>query len=604
MRHSCLLIGLSLLAAAPAAAAWADEPKARVEGVEDGDLRKAIERVVGESQKPAQSRFEARRRADEAAEDVITVLRSEGYYDYQVIPDVVTTDGARRPIVRVTTGPRFTVAQPKVEWANGEPSPEAEAAALKALAMPEGVPGRAADVVAAEGRLISALESAGYADAATLPRQVIVDHADHTLRPTFRIDARTLTRMDSLRIRTRGKTDKEWVERLAPWKPGDVYEPKDVAELERRLLETGVYRSVNVSLAKEPDAQGLRPVVVGLTDRPKATIEASASYSTLEGFGVSGRYTLYNRLNRADTITLGAQYSDLLRRLDTSLTLPHWRKPDDTLRLSAQVYQDDTDAYREEDAGVRAELVHRFAKTSFRTYGLALDASNNDEKWLVNGAVVGVQRQLFTATGIAAISVDHTDNPLDPTRGWKADGRVEPTISTGDDTLYYLRAVAQGSAYWAFGKEANTVLAGRVRLGSILGGGIPDVPAARRFYAGGGGSVRGYAYQQVGPLFPAYTPPGETEPVTNTPIGGLSLLETSVEVRHKFTQKWGGVVFVDAGTVSEQQYPTFSDLSVGAGFGVRYDLGFGPIRADIAFPLNRRSGESPVAFYISIGQAF
>jgi len=143
------------------------------------------------------------------------------------------------------------------------------------------------------------------------------------------------------------------------------------------------------------------------------------------------------------------------------------------------------------------------------------------------------------------------------------------------------------------GAEAQTVLAGRVRVGSILGGAVSAIPAARRFYAGGGGSVRGYAYQAIGPRL-----------ADNTPQGGASLLETSFEVRHKINQQWGAVAFVDAGAVSPYRTPSAGDFSVGAGFGVRYDLGLGPIRADIAFPLDKRQGDPAFQIYISIGQSF
>jgi len=137
------------------------------------------------------------------------------------------------------------------------------------------------------------------------------------------------------------------------------------------------------------------------------------------------------------------------------------------------------------------------------------------------------------------------------------------------------------------------VLAGRLEYGSILGGAIPAVPADRRFYSGGGGSVRGYAYQAVGPRLS-----------NNQPLGGLSLAEASFEVRHSLNSRWGVAAFVDAGTVGLAQAPDFHDTSVGAGVGVRYNLGFGPLRLDLATPLNPREGDSRIQVYISIGQSF
>jgi translocation and assembly module TamA len=142
--------------------------------------------------------------------------------------------------------------------------------------------------VEAEGRAIAALAARGYADARATPREVIVDHADSSVRPTYRLAAGPLVRLNGLQLGTVGRTDPEWIATLAPWTPGEIYKPDDVAELERRLLDTAVYDSVTVSLA--PPAQttpeGLRPVIVSLADRPRRTLELGAGYSSSEGVGV------------------------------------------------------------------------------------------------------------------------------------------------------------------------------------------------------------------------------------------------------------------------------------------------------------------------------
>ena len=595
-----LRLGLAAVAAAIAAAqalaapALADEPRASIDGVQDKSLRQAIEAYIGTSKRPAQTRFEARQRAEDAAGDAVVVLRSEGYYGYTITPDVSAGDKPK-PILRINPGPRFTIADPQVSYVDSAPVAKAQADAQKAMQLKAGGPARAADVVAAEGRIIAALQMDGYADAGAGQREVVVDHADHSLRPVFRIDAKAAVRLDGVLVKTTGRTNPRWVAGLAPWKSGEAYRPDKVAELERRLLDTGVYSAVTVSLAPDPGPDGLRPVVVTLADRPPARIALGGSYSTRDGPGVNALYSLYNRLGRADTITLAAQYASIMKRLDLDLSLPHWNSPQHTLELGATAYQDDTTAFRERDAGVHVDLEHRFAKTSFFTYGLSVDYSDDDEKTLVDGdQIVGVNRQLTYLTGLLRLSLDRSDNPLDPKRGWRFDGRVEPTLGVGGGFPIYAKAQAQVTGYLPFDKAGSTVLAGRLLFGSILSGDTDlDVPASRRFYAGGGGSIRGYAYQAVGPRFP-----------DNTPIGGESVIETSVELRQKVTTQLGLVGFVDAGTVSTDKYPNFRTASVGAGLGVRYDLGFGPLRADIGVPVNRREGDAPFQVYISIGQAF
>jgi len=576
-----------------AAPAMADEPKAVVQGVKDSSLLRAIQRVIGLDAHPPQSRFDARRRAEEAADDAIVVLRSEGYYAYAVTPDV-TGDDHPKPVVQIDPGPRFVFADPKVSWTGDAPVAAAQADAVAAMKLLAGGAGRAAEVVAAEGRIIGALQKDGYADAIAEPREVVVDHADLTVRPTFRIDANARVRLDGIKVDTAGRTNPRWVAHLAPWRSGQLYSPAPVAELERRLLDTGVYNSVTVALAPDSDPDGLRPVIVSLADRPKASIGLGASYSTSEGPGVDARYSIYNRLGLADTITFTALYASIMKKLDAQISLPSWRDPQSTLQLGGAAYQDDTTAYREQDAGLRTDVEHRFAPTSFRTLGVSVDYSHDNEETLVGTQVMGVERNLALLTGLARLALDHSDNPLDPTHGWRFDGRIEPTLATGDDTLAYAKVQAQASAYLPLAASGATVVAGRVELGSILSGGAtPDVPASRRFYAGGADSVRGYGYQAVGPRFP-----------DGTPIGGESLAEASLELRQRFGSHWGAVAFVDAGTVGSNEYPNFRTFSAGAGVGVRYNLGFGPLRLDVAFPMNPRPGDSPFQVYVSIGQSF
>lgn len=595
---SAVAASATLSLSAFAGPAQADPPRAQIEGELAPELRAAISRAIGETDRPAGNRFEARRRARAAAEDAIAVLRSEGYYAYVVEPDVGEGD-TPAAIVRIQPGPRFMLGAPRIDWAGAAPDDRTGAAAVQALELQEGQPGRAADVVGAEGRAVAAIQKRGYADVRADPREVVVDHADHSVRPTFRIAAGEIVRLDGVQLVTTGRTDPAWVSRLAPWQAGEPYDPEDVAELERRLLDAGVFESVTVALAPSSaaDAQGRRPVVVSLAERSRRRIEAGASYATDEGVGAEVRWTRFNWLGRADTLSLLGRLSDLDSRASATLSLPHWRRPQQTLTASAAAYRVRTDAYDETGVGVRADVTRRFGRTTFLTQGSyltlggSLDVSRTDE--VRPGALTPLGRDLVTAALLADFSLDESDDPLDPRRGWRVNTRAEPTLIAGEDTVPYLRVQTQGTIYRPLDAQARSVFAARLRVGSILNGEIPTIPAARRFYAGGGGSVRGFGYQAVGPRLP-----------DNTPQGGLSLLETSVEARHRLNSRWELAAFVDAGAVGSDQMPDFSDLAIGAGIGVRYHLRFGPIRVDVATPVSKRRGQAAFQIYVSLGQSF
>ena len=592
---AAVLLGLG------ATGAGAQQATARIEGVADEELLEAIARAVGESKSPATTRFEARRRARSAADDAEAALRTQGYYGFQVEQDVVDPDDDEggeppRAVIRITPGARFRFARPAIAWIGDEPIPGVGIAAEQAMALRRAAPGRAADVLAAEGRIVATLQARGYADARPGTREVIVDHADNSVQPTFRIVAGELVRLDGLDLGAVGRTDPDWIRGLAPWTSGDVYDPEDLAELERRLLDTGVYDSVGVSLQPQgdADAEGRRPVLVTLVDRAPRTLEVSAGYSTSEGAGLDVRRTRYNRLGRADTTTYSLRLAELEQRLEAGLKLPHWRRPQQTLTVLAGLYNQQTDAYDSMGVGVSGDVTRRFGKTSYITGGLSLDVARSAEKIKINKTTFrGEDRDVVTAAALAAFALDRSDDPLDPTQGWRLEARVEPTTTFGDSQALYLKVQSQASYYRSLDEEATTVLAARAKIGSIWGAVLDEVASPRRFYAGGGGSVRGYGWQAIGPRL-----------ADNTPIGGLSLVEASFEVRRKITERWGAVAFVDAGAVGGDSFPGGDDIGVGVGVGVRYDLGFGPVRADIAFPLEKREGDSGFQIYISIGQAF
>ncbi len=557
-----------------------------------------LERAVGEVDGAPESRFEARRRARAALSSAEALLRSEAYYQ-PVLEDVV--EGEERPsaIVSVQPGRRFLLTQPTIDWVDPAPDNDSAAAAFDAIGLKAGEPGRAVDVIAGEGRIVATLTRDGYADAKAEPRRVVVDHATFTVAPEYRINSGQLVLLDGVVLQRAGRTNPNWVAGLAPWTEGDRYDPDQVAELERRLLDTGVYDGVGVALSPidQTNVDGYRPIIVNLNDRPRRVIEAGATWSTAEGAGVDFIWTRYNRFGRGDTLVMETRFADIDSRIGADLSLPHWRKPGRTLKLSGGVVKEDTDAYERTALVLAAELQQRIGRTSYFNYGLGLDAGQYNENRFdytsVPPSAVTFDRDLAIVTGRTSAYIDNSNDPLDPTKGWRLTVSVQPTAVAGEDTVVFLRSESQATAYLPLQDQARTVLAGRVRIGAIIGGGELSIPSDRLFYSGGGGSVRGYSYQGVNPELP-----------DQTPRGGLSLFETSLEVRHDIGQSFQAVAFVDAGAVGFQETPDFSNLRYGAGVGVRYKLPFGPIRADIAVPLDKREGDSAFQIYISIGQAF
>jgi translocation and assembly module TamA len=269
----------------------------------------------------------------------------------------------------------------------------------------------------------------------------------------------------------------------------------------------------------------------------------------------------------------------------------NWGKRDRTLLLQLEADRQSFAAYRGYLARlyglVSRESTPIWQKRWTYAYGLELVASNEDEKRF---PPISITDAHFIGGLIGQLGYDRSNSLLDPTKGFRLLARVNPEVSLRKPTEPYIRNILEGSVYYPATKSLT--VAARSRVGSIYGATISELPPSRRLYAGGGGSVRGFGYQQLGP-----------KDAKGRPIGGRSLIEFSLEARYRFGN-YGIVPFIDAGNVYETQYPKLSGMRFGAGIGGRLYTNFGPLRADVAVPLGRRKGESKFAIYVSIGQAF
>ena len=410
------------------------------------------------------------------------------------------------------------------------------------------------------------------------------------------------------------RTRPQFVQSLVTWKEGDIYSPELLNRLEKDLSDTGVYNSVSVNLERQPmriqtiengvagpvrnntlNEGALREVQVQLVDRDKKLLEAGLSYATQDGVGIDLMQSQFNRFGRADTLRYILRVADIDSRIGLDWTRPHFRKRGRTISASAFVVNEITDAYERQALTFDADVSERRGEKWWASVGLGLDTGRYAEVRYdpITQQALNLDRDLAIVTLRGAMRTDQSNDPLDPTQGWKASLSVQPTAVTGEDTVFFLRTVGDASAYYGLGENDATVLAGRVKVGSIVGGDELIIPSSRLMYSGGGGSVRGYSYQSINPRLP-----------DNTPRGGLGLFEASFEVRRDVRDNWQAVAFIDAGAVGFEATPNLSNMRYGAGVGVRYKLPFGPIRADVAFPLNKREGDSDFQLYISIGQSF
>jgi len=546
-------------------------------------LRERIEAALPEADE-AETLIEARRTARETAGRVEQVLRSQGYYAGEIEARAEAGDPPRALIV-VEPGPRFTFGDIAFDYSRPLHDPAIAARVEREPGIRAGAPALAETVLAAEGQAVARLREAGYPDARAGDRRAIVDHADREMDVTFRLQTGRPARYGDVVLCGDCPIRPGYFHSIRTFSEGEVYDPKDFQAFSDRIAATGAYRNVDIRLAEPQTGDGwaTRDVVVEIEEGENQTIEAGASYSTSEGVGAEAVWSTRNVFGGAETLRLSVTAASLERALRAELDLPHFLEPWRTLTLGAGVEQDDTDAFDRKAAAIGAAIEQPITEYIAGSIGAELEASRVEDRQTG-------ERDFVILTGFADARYDDTDDLLDPTEGLRASLRLEPSIGTGDESLLYARAIASVSAYRKLADAPRLVLAGRIRAGSILGASASDLPADQRFYAGGGGSVRGYQFQSVGP-----------EDDEGNPLGGRSLIEASAELRARVTERWGAAAFIDAGTTERDEFPGLSDMQAGAGVGVRYHTDFGPIRGDVAFPLDGGDG---VQIYISIGQAF
>jgi len=581
MRRATVLSALTAAALAAAATpAWAQNA-VEIEGI-DEDLADAIEAVLPDRETP-DSLFGAERLAEEAASLANAYLRAEGYYAAAVTP---LADARPRARLRIAPGPRFLFAAPAIEFEGPAPSAEAQADLRRAAEIVSpGAPARAADVIAAELAAVRVLRRAGYPDAAALTRGAVVDHATGEMQVTFRYTAGAPATLGSVTTTPNNVIGDDLAQRLAPWRVGERYSPEALTRLRRNAARTGAFASVTTELAPTPNEQGQRDVILTLEPLERRTIEIGAGYSTTDGAGAEFEWSRRNIWRRAETLTLSTTISAQTQSARAEIAFPNASALGRTTRYALEAAREDAGPF-DRNAVSAAWAIEAEPRQAFGlSYGLSASAEFYD-------AAAGVENA-YILTSFVDVVRDSTSIPLDARNGHVLELRIEPALSTGDATLAFARLIGDARIYETPAFAENITFAARARAGYVtpLGGDDVDLPLDRLFYAGGGGSVRGYGHNSIYPGDPL---------LLSEPAGGRALFEISGETRLRFGERWGMAAFVDGGSAFDEEL----DMRWGAGLGLRYDLGFAPLRVDFAVPLNQRDQDDGLAVYLSVGQAF
>lgn len=566
----------------------------------------------------------ARARADE---DLLgDILRTYGYYNGEVIrqlsgrrrengagsgadtgaPAVGTVAASREPSVRfdIIPGPRYRFGRIDLGALPTLREPDATRL-VEVFGIRTGDPLYADRIVEQELNLRVALGESGYPFAELGEPALLIDHAreegDLTLdvQPNGKYVFGPVVSNDPRFLSSRH------LARIARFAPGEVFQQSLETDLRRAILATGLVSSVTLTPRETRSPQGDQPgevaIDVAMERAPLRTMAGAIGYGTEDGFKLEGRWEHRNMFPPEGALRLRGIIGTREALASVGIRRNNFRGRDQV--LTADLYASDIDTLAVDSRGFGLRMTFEklsnllFQKpVSWQVGGelISTDERNVDRRTR-NETVPLPPRQAYLIGGLfGSITLDASDDLLDPKTGWRATLLLAPEVSRSQGVQsFYLRAQADASVYKSVG---NVVVAARARAATIQGAPADAIAPSRRLYGGGGASVRGYGFQGVGP-----------RDEFGNPTGGGSLVEFALEARIPTPLMDGAVEvvpFVDAGSVARGSTPDFGDIRLGAGVGLRYKTSFGPIRLDVATPLNPTPFDSPVVVYVSLGQAF
>ena len=575
-------------------AAFADvNYRAEIIGAEDGDLASLLDKVSELKtleEKPPVSEEALRRRADRDLGRLADAAHSLGYWDAEFSYEIDTQSEPAKVTVKVDPGLLYHLASLVVLGPDAQPLSIPQDG--KKLPLKPGDPARTAPVVATETALLTAFGDSGHPFAKVADRRVEIDRDMKTMDVTYTLDPGPTERFGQVAITGLERLNPAYVEGRIRWQPGAVYDASKVEETRRALIESGLFSTVQITPTANPDNPEEVRMTVDATERVRHTVGVGLAYNTSQGFGARAFWENRNLFGNAENLRLSAEVGQQLDAFRANFRRPDFLTVDQDFLATAEVANDTPVAYNSRRELATAGIERRIDR--WLIGGLSLLAEQSNVTQLAN-VTPRTGTQHYQLAGVPAyVKLDKTDNLLNPTTGYRAQLNVTPAHTFSGSHLTFSTNLLSGSTYWAILPEERAVLAGKLALGSLDGAPLSQLPSDQRIYAGGGGSVRPYGYLMAGPLAS-----------NNVPIGGRSSLVLNLESRIKITETIGVVPFLDAGSYYESPLPQLGRTPLyGVGLGLRYYTAFGPLRLDLATPLRKRSGDSPVQVYISLGQAF
>lgn len=546
-------------------------------------LLASVSDCVGLRENPPDSPGLLRKRMRGDVESFARALDSRGYFQASIEGELDTQARPAAVRFRIDPGSRFVFARPELILRPADPA----AASLMSdtlMGIQTGSGYSSGTVLDVETALLERLKEYGHPSPALISRDVAADHSTREVHVTYVVDPG--------RAATFGETEFSGLETIseafvAPelaWSAGAPYDRRLVDKTRENLIRTGLFRSVRIDPIHQPGADSVT-MRVSLLEAPPRTVRAGLWHYSDLGLGAGLGWTHRNIFGAGQELRLDSSVSEKLQQAGSELILPNMGQPRQSLGLTARYKSEQTDVYDATNLILSAMVRRPLSELEVGCgLGYRLSRVDNDEVRTFN---------LISTPLIAEFS--SADNPLEPTTGLTLAARMEPFASIDQSGTSFVFWDVSGRHYLPLTRDKSLVLATRGRYSLLAGASRESIPEDMLLYAGGGGSIRGYAYQYAGQL-----------DEDDEPLGGVSAVDFSAELRWRINREYGFVIFGDGGGAFSGRSPAEKEAYFwGTGAGLRYYTPIGPIRLDVAVPLDRRDGiDDPFQLYISLGQAF
>lgn len=538
------------------------------------------------------------------AEDLFTAARSdygrilgalyaEGYYsvvirialDGREVAQIAPLDAPSKVgviDVFVDPGPRFKFGETRIgPLARGtELPPEFK----------QGEPAKAGVIEEAVAAATLAWREKSYAKARVAESDILANHERRRVNTNIRMDSGPSLNFGPISVKGAQRMEVRRILKIAGLKEGEKFSQSELDRATNRLRRSGVFSSVTLVESERIVNGRLLPIEITVAEQKPRRYSVGAELSSIDGFSLTGSWMHRNLLGGAERLkvdgaitNIGSGESGVDYELGVSIERPATITADTTAGLIAKIGHLDEVDYDADYAEFGLTFTQYLSEQLTARAGLSFEYVRGTDP---QGDFI--YRNVSLPLGV---TWDRRDSTTDARKGFYIDANAKPFYGLGT-TGSGVRLSTDLRGYRSF-RDDRMTFALRLQGGAVLGSDLFDTPRDDLFFSGGGGTVRGQPYRSLGIDVPVLGGDSFT-------IGGTEFAAASAEFRARFGESWGGVAFIDAGYVGADGE---SDTHAGAGLGVRYETGFGPIRFDVAAPIGGDTGDG-VQVYIGLGQAF